>query len=117
MELLKEVLQLKDLLKEDEVIKQVHIKEELMLNDEITQGLIFRYQQAMSLYNDALRYNLEITGYQKDLSKAKEELYSSKLVKEYLEALKKANEYLERIKEELFEDIIDLKVKEKSCNI
>ena len=107
MELLKEVLQLKDLLKKDEIIKQVHIKEELMLNDEPTQGLIFRYQQAMSLYNDAIRYHLELDKYQKDLSKAKEELYSSKFVKEYLE----------KIKEDLFQDIIDLKIKGKSCNI
>ena len=117
MELLKEVLQLKDLLKKEDIIKQVHLKEDLMINDEFTQGLIFRYQQAMSLYNDAIRYHLELESYQKDLSKAKEELYSSKLVKEYLEALKKANEYLETIKEELFENVIDLKIKGKSCNL
>ena len=34
-----------------------------MLNDESTQGLIFRYQQAMSLYNDAIRYHLELDKY------------------------------------------------------
>ena len=117
MELLKEVLQLKDLLKKEDLIKQVHLKEELMLNDEFTQDLIFRYQQAMSLYNDAIRYHLDLNSYQKDLSRAKEELYSSVLVKDYLDALKKANEYLEKIKEDLFEDILDLKINSKSCNI
>lgn len=117
MELLKEVLQLKDLLKKDEIIERVHQKEKIMLDDEYTQGLIFKYQQAMTLYNDALRYHLNIDSYQKDLSKTKEELYSSKLVKEYLDALKEANNYLNEIKEEIMEDIIDLNVKIKNCNL
>ena len=117
MELLQEVLKLKDLLKDDELILNVKEKEQIMLNDDYTQGLIFKYQQAMSYYNDAVRYHLDLEKYQLELSKTKEELYSSKLVKEYLEALKKANEYLNEIKENLFEDVIDLKVKGKTCSL
>ena len=117
MELLQEVLKLKDLLKEDKLILDVKEKEQLMLNDDYTQGLIFKYQQAMSYYNDAIRYNLDLEKYQLELSKTKEELYSSKLVKDYLEALKKANEYLNSIKENLFEDVIDLKAKGKTCSL
>ncbi|MBQ9730720.1 MAG: YlbF family regulator [Bacilli bacterium] len=117
MELLKEVLQLKDILKKEEIIDVVHQNEKKMLDDEYTQGLIFKYQQAMSLYNDAIRYHLDIDKYQKELSKAKEELYSSPLVKVYLDSLKKANEYLQQIKEELFESVIDFDKKKKTCNL
>ena len=117
MELLQEVLHLKDLLSKDELIIDVKEKENAMLNDEYTQGLMFKYQQAMSYYNDAVRYHLNLESYQNDLSKTKEELYSSKLVKEYLEALKKANDYLNEIKEKLFEDVIDLKAKGKTCSL
>ena len=74
MELMQEVLQLKEMLRKNEIVEKVHQKEKAMLDDEFTQGLIFKYQQAMSLYNDAIRYNLEIDSYQKALSKAKEEL-------------------------------------------
>ena len=63
MELLQEVLHLKDLLKEDKLILDVKEKEQLMLNDDYTQGLIFKYQQAMSYYNDAIRYNLDLEKY------------------------------------------------------
>ncbi len=117
MELIKEVLQLKDLLKKEEIIGEVHKNELEMLNDEYTQGLIFKYQQAMSFYNDAIRYHLEMDKYQKDLSVAKEELYSSPLVKKYLDSLKKANEYLSSIKEELFESVIDFNKKGKTCSL
>ena len=117
MELMQEVLQLKEMLRKNEIVEKVHQKEKAMLDDEFTQGLIFKYQQAMSLYNDAIRYNLEIDSYQKALSKTKEELYSSKLVKEYLDALKEANAFLNDIKDKLFVDIIDLKGKGKVCNL
>ena len=117
MELLNEVLQLKDLLKKTELVESVHQKEQLMLNDEPTQALIFRYQQAMSFYNDAVRYHLDLDSYQRDLSKAKEELYSSALVKDYLDALRNANEFLKELKDELFDDIIDWKRKMKQCNL
>ena len=71
MELLQEVLKLKDLLKDDELILNVKEKEQIMLNDDYTQGLIFKYQQAMSYYNDAVRYHLDLEKYQLELSKTK----------------------------------------------
>lgn len=106
MDIIEEVLTLKELLSKEDIIVKVHECEKIMMEDEKTQKLINNYQSAITEYNDATRFNLDLSKYQKNLSLAKEQLYSSPLVSEYLKALKEANKFLNEIKEELFSDIL-----------
>lgn len=115
MDIFVKAYELNEYLKSLQIIKDVYEAEQNMENDLDTKVLIQKYQDAITNYNDAVRYKLDITSYQKSLSETKANLYSSPLVKEYLNKLKKANEFLDSIKKELFSDIIDFEEKGKEC--
>ena len=108
MDIIEEVLYLKELLSKEEIISKVHDCEKRMLEDMETQILINKYQDAITSFNDATRYHLDLAPYQKELSYTKEQLYKSKFVSDYLIALKEANKFLDEIKNELFSDILKL---------
>ena len=84
MDIFVKAYELNEYLKSLQIIKDVYEAEQNMENDLDTKVLIQKYQDAITNYNDAVRYKLDITSYQKSLSETKANLYSSPLVKEYL---------------------------------
>lgn len=105
-EILEKVNNLRDALKEDELVIKTKELEKKMLDDDAVIPLIVAFQKAQDELNDAIKYKLELGKYQKVLSEAKEKLYSNSIVKEYLESLKKTNEYLDSICKDIFNDHI-----------
>ena len=104
------IFELKNILLESEEYKNVKQCEEDLLEDEIS--LIIDFNNKIDAYNDAIKHGYFNDNYTKELSVAKEKLYSSKGATKYFEALKKMNDLLHEISELIFDDLVpDLKIK------
>ncbi len=104
--------ELKDLLLNSDLYKDMKAKEERMLLDKECARLLSCFQQLKDEYKEAKRfekYGSDVEGVQKRLSEVKYQLDENKLVKEYNEAYKKMRLALKELEKCLFKDIIEEK--------
>lgn len=94
---------------EDEV--ELSKKEKMMEENEEVMVLSYRFDDAQTKYNDALKFfdknSKEVQQAQKNLYEAKKELESHHLVRDYIEAYSKVRKYYDEIQKAIFDKFKD----------
>jgi cell fate (sporulation/competence/biofilm development) regulator YlbF (YheA/YmcA/DUF963 family) len=81
--------------------------EQIMVKDQTLQPLFMKYQTAQSVFNDALRLNLDTNKDKEKLLAIKREIESKTNVANYLQNYREFNHYLDEIVKTIYKDIID----------
>lgn len=105
---------LRDLLLNSELYKDLKNKEKMMMENEECSTLLYEFQKVQEEYKEAKRfekYGSNVTYYQKKLSELKYNLDENQLVKNYTLAYKKMSLKLKEIENNIFKDIIKEKAK------
>lgn len=108
-EILAKTFELKEILVNSNLYKNLKQKENNMMNDKDCFNLLCTYQNAQDKYNDARRfekYGSDVKNAQKELSDIKQKVDENSLVREYNQAYKEMKKELKKIEKIIFKDII-----------
>ena len=81
--------------------------EQEMMKDTSLHPQFMKYQTAQSVYNDALRLNLDASRDKEKLLDIKHELEKNPTVAAYLNNYKSFGDYLEKIVHTIYKDVVD----------
>lgn len=101
--------ELKDIILESEVYKELVNSERKMLEDKDCFSLLNEYDKVKDEYNEAKRfekYGCDVASVQKKLSEIKYKVDENKFVKDYIRCYKNLKKQLKIIEKILFKDII-----------
>jgi cell fate (sporulation/competence/biofilm development) regulator YlbF (YheA/YmcA/DUF963 family) len=93
-------------LREHEGVKAVEVAQSKMLQDAAFQTQRLLFSTAKSRYEDAERYHLDRTLYQRELAQAKQALYELPVVQAYLQQLKLVQTMLQEVTNLVFDDVV-----------
>ena len=108
-EILAKVFQLKDMIVENELYKDLKIKEKEMMDNDECFNLLCLYQNVQSKYNEAKRFEnfgCDVNSIAKELSDIKCKVDNNQLVKAYNVSYKKVKQQLKDVESLLFKDIV-----------
>ncbi|MFA6739176.1 MAG: YlbF family regulator [Bacilli bacterium] len=97
---------LKQALSEHEWVVATERAQAIMLQDAAFQAKRLLFSTAQSRYEDAERYHLDVTPYQRDLAQAKQALYELPVVQAYLQQLKHVQAMLREVTTLVFDEVV-----------